>query len=1657
MDYEYLKDGSDDSDFEDEIKNLEEQEEKEEDLDEDETQEHYLDLINKKLKNGEIDDYSYALDHILIKYKRMLMFRRFNLSNPEISMKIEKLREIRKMTEDDYIKDKINEADYSKRYYHLIEIEIELLESYEEFTDKTKKEEPELPLTFEEKIDNLMTAEQKYYQSIAKENGIDWPKKPKKFKKIEEMLEYRLLLKNAEHKVFKYMPSYNMLTLSYNEKDQPVYKEDISGKLLMKKLKDEYKTDKQESQVTMTSLDNIEQLKLKELLKENFDRDKLLNCISYNTSNLNLTYIEKLKLNTVPVIKFRTQPETFNKVKDILKEDAKYYRIPENIINKNFSHTFNDPISETNFKKLPRTFNPVTEVKVQNYTLPKFLDETDETKLDKLYPKLHKIKEPSFLLNIKHPIKKNLKLNQTKYLEKGSVISYSLKKEYFGKKISIGDLNSKYFDIIKPISDELYNDLVKNKTTNTDKTEIVKIWELHVPVKGFSEKLIKRYNNFENYLEDLLNILSENLIELESEGYFQSADILHSKIKKIKEFLKSGNDIEYGINQQLSITRRIIDTDYIIEQRKAGLNNLLEYILQFYPDNTEFVENLEGKLYEHDNIKYVDNVQRVLFIFKEFDDSLKDYIEGKLSFIKLINIELPTTLPPDDLKDMYVDINKTFKYLYNWRPQCDLYNKYKDELDSINENYMKFKLNNSKLNELEINEIFIQLHDCKKWESIILELAEIKIDKGKNPICEMVKYLKKNRNKLLSRRIYTVAYINNRIKLRNDLKQLLSNCTLLKSKINIDILANTIESIIYEYSIYPTDYDKYTMLITSSINMICEMITTESFIPQITEFIIKEGDPLTMNIERVNQIVFSDGIEPQLYKEFLTSIREEELKAYRAGLISQQNGAPNKWRTKLIKIINQQIEINKDKKKLFMHEVANNTYIPPVLTNIIPKIRTQNGFYTPNYVIISEGNYIYGGNYPPFKSTINGNNNYKESDLYDLALILNVNYEDNIELYDLYKLCMLRLEDYSTENKEVYPTDTIMIYNPVFLEKKQYKSFVNYIYRPRIGVKEPGEVYIVYPDTYSVQYAVPFKFNSNGLPVYNKKFKEPDIKQYYYIEGPGEFEYSDNPNDFIFSSFYILVEYLDSYGKSKKFREGVNSKFIKKSPKQIFDACNRFTTEIDCNHINSYGLNKLKCIYIKNKCVTMDIRNNMELIKRNMDIDIDKIKFYKLNNSGKKVIDYIKHKQLQNALKQAMEYINKLIFIQKINEKQIEAEAQNQKQKLIQYINELNKVNLKHIQLKTILEDTEFSNQTQSIVEEFPDILGTTYKEPKKEIDTTQINDEKTLKLPFIRYKHISVSTAFYKDKSRLIIGKEYLINDKTVSVLTNEFSKITNGSLINYLNFNGQIYERDKITLKTANKQMVTEELPVQISQSNFNFLMNPPINFEYKLIVKNYIIKDTEIICQSKIEKTNKIALDILFKEYINHYSLSLDNLNLISNSEYKINNQIIYNYFGELLYNTYTLDHNNFLQSLELFNASKEAKITALKYNINLDALTLKINGEITKQNVLDEYYRLLPKITSISDNIINQLKHFTLTTKDKKGLEIAIKKAEKYQKTNFNDTIDELISIAKLKLVELTKKDTEKEKEQKPKVKTPEIELEEKPQNIYLINRKKKKSS
>ena len=366
-----------------------------------------------------------------------------------------------------------------------------------------------------------------------------------------------------------------------------------------------------------------------------------------------------------------------------------------------------------------------------------------------------------------------------------------------------------------------------------------------------------------------------------------------------------------------------------------------------------------------------------------------------------------------------------------------------------------------------------------------------------------------------------------------------------KDEYNIDELGDIVETIIYENSQMPKDYINYLSLIIDNISKLCNLITSKkSFIPQITEYIIKEGDTNLINIERVNNIILTKDVNLSLYQDYLSKVRNQELKCYHAALIIQQNYKPATWRQKLIRLINKQILVNKQKSKDLLFEIAENTYIPPTITNIIPKIRTQNGFYTPKYWIIEANKYIYGGNFPSFKSSIDGSNNYTDDDIYNLALTLNIDYQEDIEIKDLYDICIKQLELYSSDKVQIYPKTGMINYNPTLIPSQKILSYVNYIYRPRLGVKTPSEVYAVYPDTYSAQYIVPFKFSDSGIPVYNQKFLDPEISKYYYYEGPAIFEESSDRNHFIFSNFYILVEYKDNFGKLKQFREGVNPKFI---------------------------------------------------------------------------------------------------------------------------------------------------------------------------------------------------------------------------------------------------------------------------------------------------------------------------------------------------------------------------------------------------------------------------------------------------------------------------------------------------------------------------------
>ena len=83
-----------------------ESEEYEEELSLIESESKLLELLNQKLQSGEIEDYSYALDTILIKYKRILLFKKFNITDEKDKEKLAKIKDLKKVTDKDYIDDK---------------------------------------------------------------------------------------------------------------------------------------------------------------------------------------------------------------------------------------------------------------------------------------------------------------------------------------------------------------------------------------------------------------------------------------------------------------------------------------------------------------------------------------------------------------------------------------------------------------------------------------------------------------------------------------------------------------------------------------------------------------------------------------------------------------------------------------------------------------------------------------------------------------------------------------------------------------------------------------------------------------------------------------------------------------------------------------------------------------------------------------------------------------------------------------------------------------------------------------------------------------------------------------------------------------------------------------------------------------------------------------------------------------------------------------------------------------------------------------------------------------------------------------------------------------------------------------------------------------
>ena len=153
-----------------------------------------------------------------------------------------------------------------------------------------------------------------------------------------------------------------------------------------------------------------------------------------------------------------------------------------------------------------------------------------------------------------------------------------------------------------------------------------------------------------------------------------------------------------------------------------------------------------------------------------------------------------------------------------------------------------------------------------------------------------------------------------------------------------------------------------------------------------------------------------------------------------------------------------------------------------------------------------------------------------------------------------------------------------------------------------------------------------------------------------------------------------------------------------------------------------------------------------------------------------------------------------------------------------------------------------------------------------------------------------------------------------------------------------------------------------------------------------------------------------------------------------------EMIYETLGKTMYNTYERDEENFLESLEVFSADLDAKIYAVKYNVDIRKIVTNSYSTINLTDVINEYNKVLPFVKSLTTKLIYQLE-YGIKNNDIKLLKQTNKKAIKHIQNDNNENMIKLINIAENIIEEYEEKEKEKKKTKEPKEKPKEQPKEE----------------
>lgn len=1467
--------------------------------------EKWQETLADMLASGNITHEDFEIEMFKTRYYIDIKTKTFILSDEDNEI-LQRVRNLKSEKTEEYKRGEITENDFNVSYIFYLRKEYEILKRSETQDKKDPSSvDLEIDLPLQEKLNKLQEAETKYSKSIARKHGINVPKLPRGFTQSDIdnyynagnfgtnqfIDEYIKMWDTFKLKVNFYISSFEVSKIFYNSQTGKSNFEFKQVPPLSDKIGEIKISEKRGNLLSSEEQMYSDRISNLKARLRLMPREDLLKCAGSSTTKF-MSYIERLKSNKQKVFKFREHPKNYTALREILnQENTDYYRIPSDQLFKEYT-----------------------------YSMPNVYTEGNEM-----------------------------------YVEKGNAGYLAIKP---GTDIQNLSLDLADFETVLPMEDPMYKML---NTTEGNSTVVADVWELRGSLPGSNLKnIVKRYISFDDYLKDLKEILLEN--SKKSKG--KSRDTLLNKIRKINYYISYGEDIEtFNTTGHTNVSKLFEDRSEIYTMRKNGLYRLMEYFTQYYPGSENVVEKLETNVFDYSSINYDKNITKIFFLINNHQSKLEDIILGNESIINLLSYETPYVLPEADI-DISGDKQENIDILLSWTPNTNKYNYYESELEEIQHNFRKFKQNNPDLTNLEIEEIMQEYAEKILWKKSLENYSKLRVPDGYLELNYRLRYLLRQRNRLPSRRIYRIATVAERMSSQNTLESTFKKCDAKNPK----EYAITTENVIYQFSKSNQDYLYYNKIVNDEYKKLCSFImslrcgtSVESeecprlepgvLNSMITEFIITQGEFSTVDISRLK--LFSDKFDDASFKEYIMSLRGEEINAWDKFLTEQENleKPVNVDYVKAIKIIKsaaRQARIEK------LRYISANTYVPPIVSEIKPK-GDKYGIVYKKYFYIS-GNYIYGGNYPMFNMYDNSGNvireNYTRSDLERLANLFQIDLLDNS--FDLWKSIMEFIRNYDKKETVVEMVDYTPIDYTNYTYLKITSRTINYTIRPRLGVKEPGYAYAVSKDQFRI-YGVPYDYDINTFPIYDTNLKERVDNGFVIIEGPCIFRGNDI-NNAITSDSYIILEYTDSRGKIVKTREGVAEKRIIKRKIEELDTCGRFKDKMSCDDFNSFSLDvnnlKYKCKWMETKCKGVPWLSEV----------IDK---FDLNVTIK---DYKKNKLWSEAKEKAMKYIENLSKIKELTLEEIKLISKDQKQKLYNYYNTL--ISNSRTKLKTIAEE---NTENKGYLQLDPDLMDILSQKTNVVLPRENVLDGYktfTVYTPRVGYRKLPIG--------KITLNNEYTVNGKTVIP-----REIIDGKYM------CEVLESDEILFleigefRKTSKEIITTTEPVQCYISNENYSMINNFRGYYWLNrTFDYTQKPDELIKTEKIVKVTSL-----------HGSfIKISEQNEMLNGKPLISKENILEAMEMSAFSTFETGSDNQYICNNKVNANLDAIRLAILNNVDINSLFKTVIGTINIEHVLDEIEKNTPKFEILTKEQLIEKIQTAINASDKETIFKYITKAK-----------------------------------------------------------------